>query len=108
MPEHRSGDTELLVAECALFAVAAGDQVVETGPVSRLHPGYVRTDGLHDTGHLMSENERKRLRSRRARAIVRIGVTDACRVDPDEHVPSPDRGDGYIVHLHGSPHRGET
>jgi hypothetical protein len=80
---HLPAQTELLHAAHAVFALSAGDQIVQGNAVAYSHIVNTRSGLYYDSRHLVAGSYRRKSDRRSTSPIVRIGVADPCRPDAD-------------------------
>jgi hypothetical protein len=78
LADHLPGRAELLAPRAALAAGATGDEIMQAHPIALARRGDAEADSGDDTRDLVTERQRMARRAD-ARAVVRIGVADACR-----------------------------
>ena len=84
---HGPVETGLLLSCRALLTVAAGiDQTPDTHPVAGLVLRHLGTDGLDDTGDLVTDGEREMRVTPLVADRVDVGVTDTCSLDGNDDV----------------------
>jgi hypothetical protein len=90
LADHLAVDTELLPVGTAVVALAAGQKVVDTHPVTSLDRRAVGTDPLayldDHAGNFVAQRLGKRPHRRSTCSIVYIRVTDAGGLDLHEDI----------------------
>jgi hypothetical protein len=87
----------------AVVTVPAGRQVMKADPVPDPAILDLMADFFNDPGDLVTQSQRQRVHARYARAIVRIGMTNAGSLNPNQDIHFVHGWDGDMTQLERFP-----
>ena len=97
--EHLPVVAEVDIALAAEEAFTAGDGGIERDAIAGAKRMNLRSDLGHDTGGLMTHNERRNAASGRAIIAMNIASADTAGFDVDEHILGTDYGLRDVSHV---------
>ena len=101
--DHLAEIAELLGTAAARATLAAGDQIMQTHPVTDLVSSDTVADGLHAPRHLMPGDQRKLRYRTGSRLVVNVGATDPGCLDRDAYLTGARIPFGQLGLQEGSP-----